>query len=111
MIASDTWRWGNEMLSVLDELERSLVGISPSLIDREVIPGFDGSPDEMAVWLICQNAAEVPKLQPQRETLRRALVERMRAHNFPEMACQTVWLGFVSREEIDHGGGRFQYFR
>ena len=81
------------------------------VVDREVIPPFDGSPEDMWVCLISSTAEEA---QAAREEAP-ALEERARAvlatRGYPAEALPSFRLYFTSVPEIEAGGGRFYYFR
>jgi hypothetical protein len=107
----DTWRWGKALLACFDELRPQLIQHRPSVVDREVIPDFGGSPDRLTLWLICAKKSDVPALEREAANLRELLTEAMGHHGFPQSARDTLWLGFTSHEQIEQGGGRFAYFR
>jgi hypothetical protein len=81
-------------------------------VDWEVMPPFDGSPDGIFVWFICQTIALKDRFR--RESLRDATL-RLRTmaveSGFPSAAAETLQSDVTSAEEIDTGGGRFYFFR
>jgi hypothetical protein len=79
--------------------------------DVEVIPHFDGGPEDMFAWLIFskREEAEAAKLASAQLELRaRALLAE---GGFPTDALPSFGLGYTSEPEIEQGGGSFSYFR
>jgi hypothetical protein len=75
------------------------------------MPHFDGRPDDMFIWFICERAADVPLAEAQRLELQAAFQQRMSARGFPKQAVDTLRSGVTSLEDIEAGGGRFYFFR
>ncbi|HET9305928.1 MAG TPA: hypothetical protein VFO46_07885 [Candidatus Sulfotelmatobacter sp.] len=78
-------------------------------LDQEVIPNFDGDPNGLVAWFICEDhdAKERFDLRGASE----ALKKKMRDAGFPPGAVETIRTGVTSQAEIQAGGGRFYFFR
>jgi hypothetical protein len=74
-----------------------------------VIPNFDGDPNGLAAWFICEHYSAKEKFDLQAST--EALKNKMRGAGFPQRAVETLWTGATSQTEIQTGGGRFYFFR
>lgn len=105
------FRWGKLVAECAQELLRSQ-SWSATIVDVEVIPPFDGSPDGIFVWFICARRADVPvhraKSLPQATS---RLRELLTAAGFPASGYSSLQSDFTSVEDIDAAGGRFNYFR
>jgi hypothetical protein len=82
--------------------------VSPSLT-KEVIPNFDGDPNGLVAWFICEHYRARNKFDVQAST--DALKDKMRGAGFPQRAIETLRTGVTSQTEIQAGGGRFYFFR
>jgi hypothetical protein len=107
----DRWRWGKALLSCYDDLKADLAARDPAVLDREVIPNFDGSANGLFLWLICARSSDVPRLSAQEGELRVLVTTAMARRGFSREAQDSLGLNFTSREDIEAGGGRFYYFR
>jgi hypothetical protein len=105
------WHWGRELLNCFDDLRDEFAVREPAVVDCEVIPGFSGDPNGMAIWLICRNAADVARLANGEPELWRSIARRMCYRGFPSSAVESVRIAFTSWEDIRNGGGRFFFFR
>lgn len=78
-------------------------------LDQEVIPNFDGDPNGLFAWFICEDhdAKERFDLRGASE----ALKNKMRDAGFPQSAVEAIRTGVTSQAEIQAGGGRFYFFR
>lgn len=78
-------------------------------VDQEVIPNFDGTPNGISAWFICEHysAREGFDLQGATE----ALKNKLRGAGFPQEAVETLQTRVTSQTEIQAGGGRFYFFR
>jgi hypothetical protein len=108
---SENFRWGTELVACFDDLRPHFGVRSPPIVDREVVPHFDGRPDDMFIWFICERAVDVAPAEAQRLELQAAVQERMTAGGFPKQAVDSLRSGVTSLEDINAGGGRFYYFR
>jgi hypothetical protein len=100
-----------ELVACFDDLRSVFAARLPAIVDREIMPQFDGRPDDMFIWFICERAADVPLAETQRLELQAAVQERMTTRGFPKQAVESLRCGVTSLEDIDAGGGRFYYFR
>lgn len=81
-------------------------------VDCEIIPPFDGSPDDIFVWFICDTILlrerfRADALSAATERLRIMAVEA----GFPLSSAETLRSDVTSKEDIEKGGGRFYFFR
>jgi hypothetical protein len=81
--------------------------------DVEVIPAFDGSPENMSGWLIFEtrDQADLAKEPQAAVALLRRAQDRLVDSGFPVGAAATFKLAATSIPEIEAGGGRFHFFR
>ena len=81
-------------------------------VDFELIPDFNGSPENMFAWFICDTRASKEQF---RESALPGCTEALRAiavaAGFPGAAAATLRTDVTSHEEIEAGGGRFLFFR
>jgi hypothetical protein len=105
------FRWGTLIVASVRRLRDSGVCAVP-FVDYEVIPPFDGSPDGIFVWFICE-AAVTKDLFMATELLNatRRLQSIAVEDGFPKSAAQTLRTAVTSKTEIEQGGGRFNFFR
>jgi hypothetical protein len=103
--------WGTLVAAATRALRDSGDCIVP-FVDCEVIPPFDGSPDGIFVWFICDSVTTRNRFRAR--TLPYATV-RLRTlaveAGFPAAAAETLRTDVTSNEEIESGGGRFTFFR
>jgi hypothetical protein len=78
-------------------------------IDQEVIPNFEGDPNGLFAWFICEHHAAKERFDLQGAS--KALKNKMLDAGFPKGAAETVRTGVTSQTEIQAGGGRFNFFR
>ncbi|GAA0434312.1 hypothetical protein Acor_08720 [Acrocarpospora corrugata] len=88
-------------------------GLAPRPVDFEIICSFDGSPDNMTIWLIFATAEEAERVRDPAELAgylehARALLRR---EGYPQSGVDTLRLDSTSLPEIEDGGGRFFFFR
>jgi hypothetical protein len=107
----ERWRWGKSLIACFDDLSGEFTAIVPAILDREVIGGFSGNPNGLALWLICAKSADVPRMSLQHEALRRLVTGAMERRGFSAEARDSLRLFFTSHEDIEAAGGRFYYFR
>ena len=105
------FRWGTLVAATARALRDSGECIVP-FVDSEVIPPFDGSPNGIFVWFICDSATTRDEFRARAlpyatGRLRTLVVEA----GFPAAAAETVRTDVTSNEEIESGGGRFNFFR
>src|SRR5262245_58565660 len=97
----DHFRWGMELVACFDDLRSVFAARSPAIVDREIMPHFDGRPNDMFIWFICERAADVPLAEAQRLEIQAAVQERMSARGFPKQAVDTLHSGVTSLEDIE----------
>jgi hypothetical protein len=110
-MSEDRWKWGNAMLNCVADL-RARQTSSCAFVDEEVMPRFDGRPDDMFVWFICRTRTDKEAFR--KSELRRttkALKECMGRAGFPDDAVASLSTDVTSKEDIEDGGGRFRFFR
>ncbi len=99
------------MVDCVERLRRSGACAVP-FVDAEVMPPFDGRPNGIFVWFICET--EALKRQFREETLSIA-TERLRylasEAGFSRSSADSLQTDVTSSEEIEAGGGRFYFFR
>lgn len=108
--AEDHFRWGVLVVDCARRLREDRA--MPGIVDAEVIPPFDGSPDGIFVWFICTTRAEVAPFRANALTSSTSkLREALLSAGFPAAAVSSVRTDVTSLEDIEAGGGRFAYFR
>jgi hypothetical protein len=105
MDSKQQFRWGLLLIDCMKQLRAEGLHI----VDQEVIPSFDGEPNGLVAWFICEhtNAAEDFDLHAMTEALR----SKMQDAGFPQSAVETLRTSVTSQSEIQAGGGRFFFFR
>jgi len=78
-------------------------------VDQQVMPNFDGTPNKMFVWFICEHYYAGQRFDVQAATA--ALKNKLRDAGFPQDGIETLRTGVTSQTEIQAGGGRFYFFR
>jgi hypothetical protein len=78
-------------------------------VDQEVVPNFDGTPNEMSAWFICEHYAAREKFDAEAATV--ALKDKLRSAGFPQGGVETLRTRVTSQTEIQAAGGRFYFFR
>jgi hypothetical protein len=105
------FRWSTLIVSCAERL-RDSEECSVPFVDCEVVPPFDGSPDGIFIWFICETVALKERFRA--EALLSA-TRRLRAiaieGGFPAAAADTLLSDVTSKEDIEQGGGRFYFFR
>ncbi len=105
MGSKQNFRWGVLLVDCMKQLRAD--GLP--FVDEEVIPNFDGDPNGLVTWFICEHYSAREKFDVQAST--DALKEKMRAAGFPQRAIETLRTRVTSHTEIQAGGGRFYFFR
>lgn len=102
---SQKFRWALLVVDCMNQLRAEGFGF----VDQEVLSNFDGSPEGIFAWFICEHyyARERFDLQVATE----ALKNKLRDAEFPQGAVETLRTGVTSQTEIQAGGGRFYFFR
>jgi hypothetical protein len=108
---TSNFRWGTLVAATTRALRDSGECIVP-FVECEVIPPFDGSPDGIFVWFICDSVTtrdgfRARALPYATGRLRTLVVEA----GFPAAAAETLRTDVTSNEEIESGGGRVNFFR
>jgi len=99
------FKWAS--LVVLSMKELSAEGLP--FVDQEVIPNFDGTPNDISAWFICEHYYARERFDLQAAT--EALKNKLRETGFPQDALETLQTRMTSQTEIQAGGGRFYFFR
>jgi hypothetical protein len=105
------FRWGRLVGECMQRLRDSGECAVP-FVDWEVMPPFDGRADGIFVWFICRTAALKDRFRQESltdATLRLRLMAV--ASGFPSAAAETLQSAVTSAEDIESGGGRFNFFR
>ena len=105
MKTEQPFKWGLLLIDCMKQLRNE--GLS--FVDQEVLPNFDGSPNGIFAWFICEHFAAKERFDLRNAT--EALRSKMKAAEFPESAIETLRTGVTSQTEIQAGGGRFYFFR
>jgi len=109
--AGERFRYGLLAVETLRTLD--LQNMDLQVVDAEVFPSLDGSPEGMSGWLIFPDRAQAKTAA--RPTAAAQIVSRLRqalvAKGFPQHAVPSFELKFTSLPEIDKAGGRFAFFR
>ena len=63
-----------------------------------MIPNFDGDPNGLVAWFICEHYGAREEFDLQAST--EALKDKMRSAEFPQRAIETLWTGVTSQTEI-----------
>jgi hypothetical protein len=104
------FKWGELIVRCVRQLRDA--GEGAPFVDVEVIPPFDGRPDGIFVWFICETVTLKERFRS--ESLHDASLQ-LRAlaaeAGFPLEAAVTLRTDVTSTEEIEAGGGRFYFFR
>ena len=104
--------WGILVVDCLKTLREHNSLFSVPFIDHEVIPNFDGTPDEIEVWFICTTKRDSDRFREEcLVAATDALKAELTVREFPHQGIITLTTNCVSNEEIEAGGGRFYYFR
>jgi len=78
-------------------------------VDQEVMPNFDGTPNEMSAWFICEHYAARERFDA--ESANSAMNVKLQNAGFPQDGIETLRTRVTSQTEIQAGGGRFYFFR
>jgi hypothetical protein len=105
MNSDQKFKWG---LIVADYMKQLRVEGFRS-VDQEVIPDFDGSPNGISAWFICEHYGATERFDAHAAT--EALKKKLLAAGFPQHGVETLRTYVTSQTEIQAGGGRFQFFR
>ena len=88
--SKDHFHWGETLTACFDDVREAFAVRSPPIVDVEVIPHFDGRPDDMFIWFICRRAAEVSSAAAQEGELHDAIRARMAVRGFPQGAMDSL---------------------
>jgi hypothetical protein len=106
----EDFHWGKLVVSCLRSQRETQVE-APAFVDFEVLPHFDGRPDDMFVWFFCALRTEVAPFRARLVRVTQDLREVLLKRDFPAQAAATLKIDVTSMEDIEAGGGRFAYFR
>lgn len=84
---------------------------APEIIDIELLPHFDGRAEDMAIWYICEKRKSVRALRRKLKAVHQVLMNAIKEEGFPESALDTFHVNCTSLQDIERGGGRFNFFR
>ena len=82
-----------------------------NVTDVELLGSLSGDPRGLFVWLIFPRQAEAAAAIVAAEKLTEVTRRLLNDGGYPADAVSTIRVGFTSEEEIEHGGGRFLFFR
>jgi hypothetical protein len=99
------FRWGSLLIECMNALRTE--GLT--FVDQEVILNFDGDPNGLWAWFICEHY--IAKARFDLAGASAALKNKMREAGFPDSAVETLRTAVTSETEIQAGGGRFYFFR
>jgi hypothetical protein len=105
MDADQKFNWALRIVECMKELKTE----GFRFVDQEVMPNFDGTPNGIVAWFICEHHAAKGKFDLQAAT--KALKSKLRDAEFPQDAVKTLRTSVTSQTEIQAGGGRFYFFR
>lgn len=109
--ARHRFQYGALVAEVLRQPLFADLGFEP--VDVEVLPHFDGSPEDIFAWLVFQSREQASRARE--PSAAAVLVERARSQivlaGFPADAAASFKMDFTSTPEIEAGGGRFYFFR
>jgi hypothetical protein len=105
------FKWGIMIVACMRRLRDSGECVVP-FVDCEVLPHFDGSPDDIFAWFICNDgvANERFRAEALMDPTRRRCAMAIEA-GFPRESTDTLRTDVTSEEDIEAGGGRFAFFR
>jgi hypothetical protein len=106
------FEWGVLVVDCLKDLRKRTGFIAVPFNDYEVLPSFDGRPDDIFVWFICETKTDANRFRESSlPDATDALKTELSARGFPQAALASMKSDCVSAQEIEAGGGRFFYFR
>jgi hypothetical protein len=105
MDSKQHFRWGLLLVDCMKQLR----GEGLPFVDEKVIPNFDGDPNGLAAWFICEHCTAKEQFDLHAST--EELKNKMRGAGFPQRAMETLRTRVTSQADIQAGGGRFYFFR
>ena len=105
----DTWKYG--MLVVRTLVPEVFADLGHAVVDKEVIPPFDGSPEDISTTLIFATDEEAEAAENDLDRLAARARSALADAGFPAEALPTLTFWTASLPAIERGGGRFFYFR
>ena|ERR1019366_7734713 len=109
--AEDHFRWGVLLIECLKAISSALP-TEVEVVDYEVMPHFDGRPDDMFVWFICSTKEAKGLFNRDVRVLALNLLhEEIARRGFPRNAVDSLKMDVTSKIDIEEGGGRFYFFR
>jgi hypothetical protein len=105
------FKWGIMIVACMRRLRDSGECVVP-FIDCEVLPHFDGRPDDIFAWFICDNSVTKDRFRAHAlvDATRRLRTIAVEA-GFPKESADTLRTDVTSEDDIQSGGGRFAFFR
>ena len=99
------FKWARRVVDCMKQLQAE----GFRFVDQEVVPNFDGTPNGIFAWFICEHEGAREEFDLQLAT--EALTHKLRDAGFPHGAVEILRTGVTSQAEIQAGGGRFYFFR
>jgi hypothetical protein len=103
--SDERFKWRLLMLDCVSRLRAARL----RFVDEEVMGDFNGSPDKMSIWFICEHFYARERFDLQGAT--EALKSKMLDAGFPQSSIDTLRTRATSLAEINARGGRFYFFR
>jgi len=82
-----------------------------SIVDVELIPNFNGSPEGLFCWFILGTEREKLTAKSRASEIEAEARRLLAQVGFPAVAIPSFKFGYTCQPEIDAGGGRFAFFR
>ena len=105
MDSDQKFKWGLIVANSMKQLRAE----GFRFVDQEVIPNFDGSPNGISAWFICEHQGARERFDAHAAT--DALKQKLLAAGFPQRGVETLQTCVTSQTEIQAGGGRLHFFR
>jgi hypothetical protein len=103
-------KWLRLVSDCLAAVEREQIGSPSPVVDHEVIPAASGSPEDMTVWCICRTRTERRRFaDTEQSRFVAAVTKKLLAAGFPESAVTSLRVRVTSRDEVEAGGGKFNF--
>lgn len=100
------------MVDCVKAMMNATEAIPVPYVDWEVIPNFDGSPEDMFVWFICDKKTNKDNFKKIGLPIATEKLKKLMTNaGFPESAVNTLRTDVTSLEDISDGGGKFYFFR
>jgi hypothetical protein len=90
----------NKILDIKKEIEKIISTVSKEKFDILWYGAYDINPKHLVFWICVKTDSEKLRLELNTE-LMKSLKELLVKHDYPEMARESVHIGFESQETID----------